>query len=290
MKIDLESIKKKKTLQELMNFGIINMDKPLGPTSFWVDSYVKRALNLNKVSHAGTLDPTVVSGVLPLMLGRACKLLGYFMGHNKTYVGVMRLHSDEVSDEKLNEEIKKFLGKINQMPPVRSRVKRQLREREVLSFKILERDGKDILFETEVQAGTYIRTLCDSIGKNIGGAHMLELRRTKAAIFEEGKNRNKTYTLYQFDEAVKEWKEKGNEEKLREMIIPAEIISEILPVVFVKNEFSKQLLTGKRLTIDMIVNGKWTKEEVFCAFIKDKFLGIYEGQTEEEARSRFVFN
>src|SRR3989344_3331658 len=288
MKIDLESIKKKKTLQELMNFGIINMDKPLCPTSFWVDSYVKRALNLNKVSHAGTLDPTVVSGVLPLMLGRACKLLGYFMGHNKTYVGVMRLHSDEVSDEKLNEEIKKFLGKINQMPPVRSRVKRQLREREVLSFKILERDGKDILFETEVQAGTYIRTLCDSIGKNIGGAHMLELRRTKAAIFEEGKNRNKTYTLYQFDEAVKEWKEKGNEEKLREMIIPAEIISEILPVVFVKNEFSKQLLTGKRLTIDMIVNGKWTKEEVFCAFIKDKFLGIYEGQTEEEARSRFV--
>jgi len=290
MKIDLESIKKKKTLQELMTFGIINMDKPLGPTSFWVDSHVKRALNLNKVSHAGTLDPTVVSGVLPLMLGRACKLLGYFMGHNKTYVGVMRLHSDEVSDEKLNEEIKKFLGKINQMPPVRSRVKRQLREREVLSFKILERDGKDILFETEVQAGTYIRTLCDSIGKNIGGAHMLELRRTKAAIFEEGKNRNKTYTLYQFDEAVKEWKEKGNEEKLREMIIPAEIISEILPVVFVKNEFSKQLLTGKRLTIDMIVNGKWTKEEVFCAFIKDKFLGIYEGQTEEEARSRFVFN
>ncbi len=287
MKIDLEKIKNFKPITELINFGIINIDKPSGPTSFWVDSYVKRALNLGKVSHAGTLDPKV-TGVLPLMLGRTCKLLGYFMGHNKTYVGVMRLH-EEISDDKLNDEVKKFLGVINQMPPVKSRVKRQLREREVMSFNIIEREGKDVLFETEVQAGTYIRKLCDDMGKNIGGAHMLELRRTKASIFEEDKEKKSIFTLYQFDEAVKEWKE-GNDKKLRNMITPGEVITQVLPTVFAKNEYSKQLRTGKRLTTDMIVNSKWDKDEVFCAFIKESFLGIYEGQTSEEARSRFVWN
>lgn len=284
MTLDLEKISGNKPLAELLNFGIINIDKPAGPTSFWVDTHVRKSLDLTKVSHAGTLDP-IVTGVLPLMLGRTCKLLGYFMGHNKTYVGIMRLHK-EVSDEVLSDEIKKFLGKINQMPPVKSRVKRQLREREIVYFKILERDGKDILFETEVQAGTYIRKLCDDMGKNIGGAHMLELRRTKAAIFDE----SKIYSLYQFDEAVKEWKEKGNEKPLRSMIIPAEIISEIIPSIIVKKEYEKQLRTGKRLSKEMIIKGEWNKEEVFCAFIKDSFLGIYEGQSKDEARSRFVWN
>ena len=69
-----------------------------------------------------------------------------------------------------------------QLPQVRSRVKRAFREREIKKFEILEREGKDVLFIEEVQAGTYIRKLCDDIGKNIGGAHMLELRRIKAGL------------------------------------------------------------------------------------------------------------
>ncbi|MEK6918948.1 MAG: RNA-guided pseudouridylation complex pseudouridine synthase subunit Cbf5 [Nanoarchaeota archaeon] len=295
MKLDITKIQKDKPITELINFGIINIDKPSGPTSFWVDNYVRKALGLTKVSHAGTLDPKV-TGVLPLMLGRTCKLLGYFMGHNKTYVGVMRLHADGVTEERLDEEIKKFLGVINQMPPVKSRVKRQLREREIVCFKVLERKDKDILFETEVQAGTYIRKLCDDMGVNLGGAHMLELRRTKASIFEEGEKNNnlkatsKIFTLYQFDEAVKEWKEKNNDKLLRAMITPGEVITQVLPTVFAKNEYQKQLRTGKRLNNEMVVSGKWDKEEVFCAFIKESFLGIYEGQSKEEARARFVWN
>ena len=72
----------------------------------------------------------------------------------------------------------KFLGKIIQMPPVKSRVKRVEREREIISFEILENKGKDYLFKTEVQGGTYIRKLIDDLGKELGvGAHMLELRR-----------------------------------------------------------------------------------------------------------------
>ena len=125
-----------KPIQELLNFSIINIDKPSGPTSFQVSQFVKHALNLSKTSHLGTLDPQV-TGVLPVALSRACRLNEYLMHRDKTYVGIMRLHK-EISKEKLEKEINSFIGKIMQLPPVKSRVKRQLREREVKTFKILE--------------------------------------------------------------------------------------------------------------------------------------------------------
>ena len=88
---------------------------------------IKKALDLKKTSHFGTLDP-MVTGVLPIALGRACKLMDYFIGKEKTYIGVMKVHS-EISIEALQEQANNFLGKINQIPPVKSRVKRQERER-----------------------------------------------------------------------------------------------------------------------------------------------------------------
>ena len=151
--LDLEKIKSKKSIEELLKFSIINIDKPSGPTSFSVSQFVKNALRLNKTSHLGTLDPQV-TGVLPVALSRACRLNEYLMHRDKTYVGIMRLHKDDIPNETLQTEIKKFIGKIKQLPPVRSRVKRAVREREVKMLEVLEIDGKDILFITEVQAGT----------------------------------------------------------------------------------------------------------------------------------------
>ena len=139
--IDLERIKQQKSISELIEFSILNIDKPSGPTSFLVSDFIRKNLGIRKTSHAGTLDPKV-TGVLPVMLNRACKLSEWFMKKNKTYVGVMRLHGD-VDDEKLKKEIEGFVGKIKQLPPVKSRVKREEREREVYSFEILERGEKD---------------------------------------------------------------------------------------------------------------------------------------------------
>src|SRR3989344_2777880 len=109
-------------IKKILNFSLLNIDKPSGPTSFKVSQFVRKSLNLSKAAHMGTLDPQV-SGVLPITLGRACKLSNYFMHKNKTYVGIMRIH-EEITEEKLKKEIKKFTGKITQLPPVRSRVKR----------------------------------------------------------------------------------------------------------------------------------------------------------------------
>jgi len=272
-------------IKDLLKFSIINIDKPSGPTSFTVSQYVKKALDLPKTSHLGTLDP-MVTGVLPVALGRACKLNDYFMHRDKEYIGIMRLH-DSVSQEKLKEEMKSFVGTIKQLPPVRSRVKRAVREREVKKFELLEKSGKDVLFIADVQAGTYIRKLIHDLGEKIGGAHMLELRRIKAGIFSELGIAN----LYDFDKAVESLKE-GDEEPLRKMMYPAEeAIKEVLPIIKLKEKNLKKLLTGKPLMKDDILT-ELPEEDVFAAFYKDKFIAIYRKADEKDiiARPEFVFN
>ena len=106
MKIDVEKFKKKESIQELLEFSIINIDKPSGPTSFDISDFVRKTLKdlgVRKTSHFGTLDPKV-TGVLPIALNRACKLTGFFLGHDKTYVGIMRFHED-ISLDKINKAI-----------------------------------------------------------------------------------------------------------------------------------------------------------------------------------------
>lgn len=146
--------------------------------------------------------------------------------------------------------MKKFIGQIDQLPPVKSRVKRQIRKREIYSFEILEFDetNKNVLFKSEVEAGTYIRKLVSDLGDKIGGAHMVELRRVKASIFEEKDSVN----LYDFEKAVRDY-ENNNEKELRKILIPGEIISEVLPVVFVKHDFVGRLFHGSPLFKSSIV-------------------------------------
>jgi H/ACA ribonucleoprotein complex subunit 4 len=286
---DMENIKSRKTIKELIEFGIINIDKPSGPTSFDVSEFVMKTLGLRKTSHFGTLDPQV-TGVLPVALNRACKLTGFFLGEDKEYVGIMRIHED-IDMEKIQEIInKKFLGKITQKPPVKSRVKRVEREREVKKFKLLEKDGKDILFEVECQGGTYIRKLIDDLGKDIGGAHMLELRRTRAGIFKEEDKVYPVVNLYDFEKAVYEYK-KGNERLLRKIIIPGEAVSLVYPVVEVEEESVGRILKGQPVyKKNLVKKTDFEKDKIICVFSKDRFIGMFKviNQGEFFARSEFT--
>lgn len=278
---------KSRPISELVNFSLINLDKPAGPTSFQVSQFVKHALKLSKTSHMGTLDPQV-TGVLPITLGRACKLSEYFMHKDKEYVGIMRLHGD-ISLEELKKEMKVFIGKITQLPPVRSRVKRDFREREVKCFEILEKNGKDVLFVANVEAGTYIRKLCSDLGEKIGGAHMLELRRTKASIFTE--NDDNFINLYDLEKIIQQ-NMGGNSEQLRKILVPAEeAIQNVLPSVQLSKDANlKQVLTGKPLFKSDL--SSLSKEDVFALFKESQFLGVYHKTNEGEiiARAEFVFN
>ncbi|MCX8159056.1 MAG: RNA-guided pseudouridylation complex pseudouridine synthase subunit Cbf5 [Candidatus Pacearchaeota archaeon] len=289
MEINLEQIKENKSINELLEFSLINIDKPSGPTSFSVSQFVKNSLKLRKTSHFGTLDPQV-SGVLPVALNRASRLNDYFIDKDKTYVGIMRLHKT-IPEKKLKEVIKKFIGKIKQIPPLRSRVKREIREREVKSFDILEIDNKDVLFLTQVQAGTYIRKLCDDIGKEIGGAHMLELRRIKAGIFDE----NKSVNLYDFERAVEEYNN-GNETFLRKILIPAEIIGTILKTIQVRKSSLPSLLRGKPIFKEDFENEREITSlnygEKIAIFYQNRFIEVARITNEKKiiARPEFVFN
>lgn len=277
-----------KTIKELINFGIINIDKPSGPTSFSVSDYVKKALKINKTSHMGTLDPKV-TGVLPITLSRACRLSKYFINHDKTYIGILHTHKKQEATEIQKIINERFVGTIKQTPPNKSAVKKQERERKVYYWNILEEDEekRNFLFETKVQGGTYIRKLCSDLGEIIKGAHMAELRRIKAGTFDESCLVN----LYEFDAAVEEFR-KGKEEKLRKIIFDAEEeIKKILPQVEIKKEFLRVLLTGKPI-LKNYLKGSLDEKGPFIATLDGKMVGIYLPEKSEEviAKPEFVFN
>lgn len=285
--------KHEKPIHELLKFSILNIDKSSGPTSFSVSDFVRKQLSkygVNKTSHFGTLDPKV-SGVLPIALGRACKLTGFFLGHDKTYVGIMHVHN-EISLEKLQEVInRKFIGKIMQLPPKKSRVKRQEREREIILFELLEKNEKDFLFKTKVQGGTYIRKLIHDLGLEVevNGAHMLELRRTDAGIFSE--NDSSFVNLYDFQKAIE------GERELRKILVPAEeAIKKVMPCVQInkKNKGEvKKLLTGKPIFRNSLESLPDLEEGgVFAIFEGEKFIEIAKRVSEGDiiARPEFVFN
>ncbi|MEX0920186.1 MAG: RNA-guided pseudouridylation complex pseudouridine synthase subunit Cbf5 [Candidatus Pacearchaeota archaeon] len=293
--VNKEKIKKNKTTEDLLEFGILNIDKPSGPTSFNVSDLVRKTLNsagikARKTSHFGTLDPKV-TGVLPVALNRACKLTGFFIGEDKEYVGIMRTHK-EVSIGDINKAIaEKFTGMITQLPPVKSRVKRQEREREIKSFEIIEKDGQNILFKVVCAGGTYIRKLVHDLGDYLKtGAHMLELRRVRAGIFNEDDKEYPSVNLYDLEKAIESFK-KGDEKPLREIIIPGEIITELYPVVQVKEKYADKLLHGSPLHYEFLKGKKEAKDiEKFCAFSGETFIGIYKVTSEGEifARPEFV--
>ncbi|MEA3248265.1 MAG: RNA-guided pseudouridylation complex pseudouridine synthase subunit Cbf5 [Nanoarchaeota archaeon] len=271
-------------LKNLLNFSLINIDKPSGPTSYSISEFIRRELGLKKTSHMGTLDPKV-TGVLPITLGRACKLAGYFIKHDKSYAGILHTHKEQ-NIKKLQGLIDKyFSGKILQIPPHRSAVKRAKRKREIYSWRLLEasEDGRDFLFECKVEGGTYIRKLCSDLGEMVGGAHMGELRRTMAGIFSE----EKIYDLDEFESAVDEWKRR-DDEKLRGMLVSAEdAIKEVLPVVQVEKRAIKSLWMGKPLFKGDVVGVHSFKDgEIFAAFCGKRFIGVYKRSNKVPSKIR----
>lgn len=233
-------------MDELIDLGVVNIDKPKGPTSHMVSDFVQSILGIEKAGHSGTLDPAV-TGVLPIALGRGTRIVQALLPAGKEYVAVMHLHK-EVPEEQLRKVCGSFVGAIEQLPPIKSSVKRQLRIRNVYYLNIYEIDGQDVLFKTGTQAGTYIRKLIHDIGKKIGcGAHMAELRRTKAGPFTE----STLVTLQNLADAFHYWKENGKEDELRKLILPVENGIAHLPKIWVFDQAVSALCHG----IDLKVPG-----------------------------------
>jgi len=204
-------------IKEYLRLGVINIDKPRGPTSHQVSDYVKRIMHSQKAGHSGSLDPHV-TGVLPVALDDATKSLTSLLTSGKEYVCIMHLHKP-VAEAQLREAISRFIGKINQLPPKKSAVKREMREREIYYLDVLEIDGQDVLFRVGCQAGTYIRKLCHDLGAFLRvGAHMSELRRTRAGPFDE----SSLCTLHDLADAQHYLIDQKDELRIRKLVIPVE--------------------------------------------------------------------
>ena len=232
------------TINELLNSGIINLDKPSGPTSHQIDAWVKKILNVEKVGHGGTLDPNA-TGVLPIGLGDATRALNVLLSAGKEYVGIMKLHKN-VDDKKIKEVCTSFIGEITQLPPVRSAVKRVKRKRQIYYLDVLEIKDREVLFCVGCESGTYIRTLVVDIGKKLkSDAHLSELRRTKVGLLNE----SDSFILQDLKDAYTFWKEDKNKEDLLKIIKPMERLFDHLPKIVIRDSAVDALCHGASLAI-----------------------------------------
>ncbi len=231
-------------VDELINFGIINIDKQKGPTSHQVTAYAKEILGVKKAGHSGTLDPKV-TGVLPIAIGRGTRIVQTLLIAGKEYICLMHLHK-KAEESHIKATMKSFIGKIEQMPPVKSAIKRRLRKRTIYYLDILDIKDQDILFRVGCEAGTYIRKLCHDIGVKLGaGAHMAELRRTKVASFGE----DSLVTLNDVKDSLWYYKNENNEKYIRHVIQPIEVAVSHLPKVWVLDTTVESLCHGANLKI-----------------------------------------
>ena len=216
-----------KTAQDYLDGQLLLIDKPLKWTSFQVVNklrwHIRQAFKLKKikVGHAGTLDP-LASGLLVICTGKMTKQIDTFQGQVKTYTGTFILGSTtpsydleteidktyptaHITPELIYQTTKKFIGEIDQFPPVFSALKKEgkrlyefarageavkIDSRKVVinAFKITKIEGLSVDFSVTCSKGTYIRSLAYDFGKALdSGAHLSALRRTKIGDFSVDK-------------------------------------------------------------------------------------------------------
>jgi H/ACA ribonucleoprotein complex subunit 4 len=236
---------------ELLAFGVVNCDKPAGPSAHQVSAWVRDEVDerlaaatdggLDRAAHAGTLDPKV-TGCLPVLLGDATRLAQVFLEGSKEYVAVLECHGPVPDD--VEAVAAEFEGEVYQKPPRKSAVSRRLRSREIHALDVLEHTDRQVLLRIRCESGTYVRKLCHDLGLALGtGGHMGHLRRTGTAPFDD----RDLATLHDLWDALAEWAEHDDETWLREVVAPAERTLEHLPQVTVARSAAEQVAEGAPL-------------------------------------------
>lgn len=226
-------------VSSLLKNTFIVVDKPRGPPSAQVGSWVREILHVNKSGHIGTLDPAV-SGVLIVALGKCVKLSKFLSSQDKEYVALMQLHK-KVNEDKIRSVFKEFTGDIEQKPPLRSAVAKKVRTRTVHEMEIIEISDRRVLFRVKCQGGTYVRKLIFDMGKRLRvGANMLELRRIRSGKISE----NQAHSIYEIKDAYWLYTEKNNPKKLLKMLISPEKMLDFLPILKVKNSAVPSIAYG----------------------------------------------
>jgi tRNA pseudouridine55 synthase len=225
---------------DLLSFGAVNLDKPPGPSAHQVAGWVRDLAGVDRIAHAGTLDPKV-TGCLPVLLGDAARAARIFDDARKGYVAVLELHAPAPGD--FAATVAEFEGPVLQRPPRKSAVARRLRTRTVHELTVLERAERRALLRIECESGTYVRKLCHDLGLALGtGAHMGDLRRIATGGYDDAA----LATMHDLTDAVAEWRERDDDAPLRAVVAPAEDALERtgLPAVTIARSAAREVAEG----------------------------------------------
>ncbi|SFB97972.1 tRNA pseudouridine55 synthase [Halobiforma haloterrestris] len=246
---DLRDPPDERSPADLLTFGVVNLDKPPGPSSHQVSGWLRDAVDgtladrgleasIDRAAHAGTLDPKV-TGCLPVMLGDATRLAQVFLEGPKEYVAVLECHGSVPADAE--SIVAEFEGPIYQKPPRKSAVARRLRVRELYDLEVLEAEDRRLLLRIECESGTYVRKLCHDLGLALGtGAHMGDLRRSATSSFDD----RDLHSAQEFLDALAFWVEDDDPEPLYEVVDPAERILEGIPGVSIAPSAAREVAEG----------------------------------------------
>ena len=247
--------------------GVVIVDKPKGKTSHDVVAALRRVYKTRRVGHTGTLDP-LADGVLPVCVGNATKAADMLTSADKSYTAVLELgkRTDtldiegslleqrpvDVTEEEIRAVIGEFKGEQYQLPPMYSAIKqngrklyelaregkeveRTPRKINIYSLDIRKIELPYIKIDVRCSKGTYIRSLCDDIGRRLGcGAVMTELRRTEAAGFKI----SQAYTLEQLNEM----------EEPEAALMPTDSLFAQLPQIRLNEKQERSIINGVRMT------------------------------------------
>lgn len=274
--------------------GVINLFKPRGMTSHDAVGYLRKILKTKKIGHTGTLDPNA-TGVLPLCIGKATRIAEYLLDSDKEYIGELTLgyrtdtqdidgkvissSNKLVREEDIITAMSKYIGDISQLPPMYSALKhkgkklyelaregktieREPRNITIYEQKILNIDEcRKVVFYTRCSRGTYIRTLCDDIGMELGTyGYMSYLLRVGAGNFKIEDSYSIEYI-------------KGLElEEISKIIIPMDKALSHLDEFIVPENLYNKLINGVILQFNSIDENYVDK--VLRIYCKGIFIGI----------------
>lgn len=277
--------------------GIILLDKPLGLTSNGALQRVKKIFNAKKAGHTGSLDP-LATGMLPVCLGEATKFTQFLLESDKKYhvtlkLGVKTTTGDaegevtatrvvkDVTLERVVTVTQGFLGAIQQIPPMFSAIKHQgkplyelarrgieieraPRTVQIYDLTVANLEEDNVFFTVHCSKGTYIRTLAEDIGEQLGcGAHVIGLRRTAVSPYHDAK----MYTL----DALEELRKQHGEAILYSLLLPIESSVQALPVVKLSTSSAFYVRTGQPVMVPHLPT-----EGQVRLFNEDGFMGVGE--------------
>lgn len=285
--------------------GIIIVNKPKDFTSFDVIAVLRKKLGQRKIGHMGTLDP-MATGVLPILLGETAKFQIYCQENDKKYIAKMHLGTttdslditgkiianikSDITQETFKKTLKKFIGNIKQVPPMFSAIKKDgkklcdlarkgvIIEREPRSVTIKEiilldfdEKNQNAVVEVLCSKGTYIRSLCSDIGKELGiGAVMTDLSRTESNGFDI----SQSITLDKI-------KELPSEEIIKNHLLPTDSLFKNLGKASISDAQETRFKNGGNLSLQRInLSPNFNDNDIIKVYNGKTFVGL--GQINKE--------